>query len=586
METFGDFADYLWELQPGTCPTRRTMDDDGRRGAVGLPPVDRKMTGERDLDLASAFCRLAAEAGAREARPSSDGSVFFAYQDTARLHDGSVLFAVKGPKGRAALRWNPLDPDGPESVAGLPGSLSARGLTRDQVRRVGERIARFAASRVRRELRPFSVPREEQAEVELSEGFATTALGAFLDDGGVGWGPFRYEGCSATPPDTLSLAFESAEAKVKLEIRPAASVPAGDRDAWHPVPPLALRVAEDTRAPGRRSPEELVETYVLYALARSIAPGVGLVEAPPAPSAVEVPKSTGDMFAARDVAHPTAFFVEPLERSLGADLEAGGVTVDGFVIPSFRCEHVGGFARAAAAIVNWDKIIVGEIQEVREAWPELPVTEVDPPFGPAATAAFYREVAAASGASFCEDRLAALWAPHGAAWQALRERAAGHEVAIIVNPWEVDYLTKPETIYGLSLVSLLSEMGFRVRVVVLPGAGGDGPALVEALEAALGEEREGLTVQAEEPPEHPCDDVAASERLDALLRALPSSLVFTELPPDQRVLDAGRLSVHPRHFEPGFAGAVRTARRLVRLAESRFFACFGGAPEQRGLQCT
>ncbi len=730
------------------------------------------MTGDEALDLTAAFGRLAAEAGAREAWPSSDGAVLFVYQDTARLHDGSVLFTVKAPKGRAALRWNPLAPGAGEHHEGLAGSLSARGLTREQTARVGERIARFSSTRVSGRLRPFSVPRQENTSVEISERFAATALGAFFDDGGVRWGAFAYEGCSAPARDTLRLGFASEQARVEVEIRPLAQIPAEERSAWHPVPPLAARVAEDTRPPGRRSPEEAVESYVLYALTRSIARDTELTEAlepdvsedepaeaPPPASALEVPKTTKDLFDARDVAHPTAFFVEPLERSLGAmeavttlldadpgvavigyahpicmtkvplvnhvdyvggmwhrfaelpftvpakdvgtprlreidlvlgtadpirerikaalareetrllaffstcvadlvgldvegiiaednvrdvpvlvwtaspdeglplsrfwaqlfkvaerpggpakpghvnlvgfaaegsapareiaaDLAAAGVTADGFVIPSFRTEHVARFAEASATIVNRDKIIVGEMREVREQWPELPVVEVDPPFGPTATAAFCRKSAAAAGAELDEERLAARWAPHEATWLALRRRAAEHEVAIIVHPWEIDYLTAPETIYGLPLVSLLSEMGFRVRVVVIPGSGGDGPALVQSVLAGLGGEAEGLSVVAGEQLEEPGDDAAASERLDAMLRALPSSLVFTELPPDQRILDAGRLSIHPRDFEPGFAGAVRTARRLVRLAESRFFACFGGAPAQRGLECT
>ena len=257
----------------------------------------------------------------------------------------------------------------------------------------------------------------------------------------------------------------------------------------------------------------------------------------------------------------------PLAAEARGVLERCGVRLRGVLLPSFDSGTAERFCEASLAAVNSAEAVVREFGLARRRLePHVRFAELDPPFGPTGTRRFYRRLVAACGGGRPGAAVAAYWAPLAEAWERARRRAAEHAAAVIVASEDVEYLTQPRRLYGIDLVGLLREMGFRVRVVCTARRPSDRAAdlavsLRRSLEARRGPD-DGLEVVS-------CGGGSLRETLRA---AGDAALVFTEYPPDRRITGTGRLPFHPRDFEPGFEGALRTLVRLTRLAESRFHA--------------
>jgi hypothetical protein len=257
-------------------------------------------------------------------------------------------------------------------------------------------------------------------------------------------------------------------------------------------------------------------------------------------------------------------------QEITTDLARMGVEVNGFFMPSIRTSHLERFLEASITVVGADRLVERAFARAGEALPGLSTVTVAPPFGPSATLAFYERIARSCSASPGTETADALWNRHRGEWDAWRRRAEGHEVAVVLRSEDVPNLAHPEQMYGIDLIGVLREMGFCIRVACL---GSD-----DGRETATQAAREVEALVAERWPGDGGVAVAAVDRAGAppdMLASLGSSLVFTEFPPDRRVHDSGRFDIHPRDFQMGLAGSVRTIRRLVRLAEGRFFKVFG-----------
>ena len=249
---------------------------------------------------------------------------------------------------------------------------------------------------------------------------------------------------------------------------------------------------------------------------------------------------------------------------LRAALADVGVRAGALLGPGFHTEAAERFLEAECTMVSTDPLVRAEFDGLREMFPEMPFHDIPPPFGPAGTRAFLERVAGQTTAgSPGAAALDAAWAPYGRAWESLRRRAAVHGAALVVRPSDAHYLGGTGSLYGLDPLALLREVGFRVHVACIPGPEGDPEETAKRLGALVAEAfpgDDGVVVQVPR----------WGGSVVQVLRSLPISLAFSEFTPDRRILDAGLAAFHPRDFEMGFAGAVRTARRLVRLAEGGF----------------
>lgn len=254
-----------------------------------------------------------------------------------------------------------------------------------------------------------------------------------------------------------------------------------------------------------------------------------------------------------------------IAAGIRADLAAFGVRVNALLIPSVRTPQVDRFRQAHATIVNRDSVTQEEFRTARRLLDEATVLDLDPPFGPAATARFCEAVALAAGVDAPPNAGTERFAPYSDRWEALKIRASRHEVLIVVDAVTAIYVSDPARLYGLNVVSLLLEMGFGVRILWI---GDDEPAIgVSADKTRV-----------------PIDRLADAAALPSWLSNSRASLVFTEYVQDSRVTSAGKLPVTPRDFEPGFEGSLKTLLRLVRLAECAFFDTFDPRGSGGGAQ--
>lgn len=254
--------------------------------------------------------------------------------------------------------------------------------------------------------------------------------------------------------------------------------------------------------------------------------------------------------------------------SLRRELSVLGLTVNAMVVPSLRTWQIAGFREAGSTLVNRDSVAQEEFRLARLDLGEEEIWDIAPPFGVRGSLQFYREVARHCGVEWSPAIEDALWGPLRKRFEAWKERASAHEAALVMTPEDLLYIEHPQRIYGLDLVALVLEMGFSLRILMVEkDDSGEG---ISALKTLLGT-RDDVVAQRSRVDLERC----APEDFSSRLTALPSDLVFTEYPPDSRVLDSGRMAFHPRDFEMGLTGALSTLIRLVRLAEGRFFKTFG-----------
>ncbi len=254
-----------------------------------------------------------------------------------------------------------------------------------------------------------------------------------------------------------------------------------------------------------------------------------------------------------------------IANELRLDLERLGVSVNGFVIPSVRSSAIERFFESGTTLVNRSRMCDLEFWEARQRFPGMNPIDIDPPFGRQGTQRFLetvtRECEVASNV-----RPEELWEPHAYLWKQWQRRAKEHAAGIIIGPDDTRYLLHPPDLYGLPVMQLLEEMGFGVRVICRAKPS-DAEQFAEKLSKDL-KSRFSLSGAVT------IESSSSEMEISRAIRDLDVSLVFTEYPPDRRALLAGCSSFHPRDFEMGYSGAVRTLMRLVRKAESDFPSTF------------
>ncbi|MBM4394807.1 MAG: hypothetical protein FJ087_03845, partial [Deltaproteobacteria bacterium] len=183
-----------------------------------------------------------------------------------------------------------------------------------------------------------------------------------------------------------------------------------------------------------------------------------------------------------------------------------------------------------------------------------------PPYGPAATIAWLRAVAEATGRlDRCGDGIDALAAAASSAWAERAAEAAARGVGIVADERHVPRLADPARNWGLPLLALLDEMGFRVRVALFDRDAATATS-VSAIRAALpaGARHEVVTF-------------GTQADLSAFLAAPDLDLVYSEYRFDHRVTSAGKAPFAADAFEMGIEGGLRSLDRLLALCRLPFY---------------
>jgi len=211
-----------------------------------------------------------------------------------------------------------------------------------------------------------------------------------------------------------------------------------------------------------------------------------------------------------------------------------GVEVAGRMVPDVSLRALASYSDEASAQLLWPQAEYEPLYGGLLLKSRVPAVRITPPFGLAGTRAFLEQAARSVGLT-TEAAPAAVLAAFSegeARLAALRERAASMRLGIAVTPHFSSVPGTAEQACGVPLVDFLGSLGFQVELL------------------------------------HDAQDRA---RLDWWLRS-GLHAVYTELSFDPRLADAGVAPFGLADLEPGIEGAVRTARRLIRLADARFFS--------------
>lgn len=214
-------------------------------------------------------------------------------------------------------------------------------------------------------------------------------------------------------------------------------------------------------------------------------------------------------------------------------LERAGVVVHGCVLPELSLDRLEHYDEAAAQLL-WPQVEYRALYEALFANLPLPTAYVEPPFGIEGVRAMVRQAATLTGGdgevavAKLQDDCAAI----AAELDALAPRIAQVRIGIGLTARQADLLDDAGAMCGVPVVRFLESLGFQVEVL------------------------------------HDSQDV---ERLNWWLRS-GLSLVYSDLSTDRRLQSAGVAHFALSDLEPGLQGAVRTARRLLRLAGARFFS--------------
>ncbi|MFA6316122.1 MAG: nitrogenase component 1 [Elusimicrobiota bacterium] len=239
----------------------------------------------------------------------------------------------------------------------------------------------------------------------------------------------------------------------------------------------------------------------------------------------------------------------PPGRALGelvALLRRAGVEVNTRVLPALHTDAAQRYLNARVQILYPN----GAYEEAyKEFFEPLPIRTValDAPYGLAGTVKWLEEVVRAVGvkpsAVFNASRKASA-----SLWAAGREEAGRRGLAFIVDGLHVARLTDHKQMWGVPLLRLLSEMGFKVQVLC---------------HGKSSKEASGLSY------------FQTQEELAKLLKDGPFQAAYSEYAFDPRLASAGKAQFSLEPFEMGFDGGLRTQKALNELCAWPFYRRYG-----------
>ncbi|MBI5883205.1 MAG: hypothetical protein HZB91_08880 [Elusimicrobia bacterium] len=237
-----------------------------------------------------------------------------------------------------------------------------------------------------------------------------------------------------------------------------------------------------------------------------------------------------------------------------------GLKVAGSMFPDLDSRKMRGGRKAGALVwvspVGWEKI--SDAHFIRNG---LKVVRFHPPYGIRGTVEWLGRVCSVLGRD--PSLAACAAAPHSRALAALRRECRERTVALIGDQADLSAMVQRGQPMGFSVAAVLSEMGFRVRCLVLDpdgkaqwwGAGGGGTA------TAPGDAGSGSVEFLR---------FSTSAELDRLL-AGGVDLAFTHFNHDPRLAARGVAGFCEEAFEVGVEGFLASGRRLLRRCRTRPF---------------
>lgn len=130
-------------------------------------------------------------------------------------------------------------------------------------------------------------------------------------------------------------------------------------------------------------------------------------------------------------------------------------------------------------------------------------------------------------------------------WERLVGEARGLKVGIVVDRASMKMLSDPPRNYSMDLPALLAEMGLGVEYLMY--SGGDAKAAGD------------------------CAIFSTPDELKSLLETSECGCFYSDYYFDARLVEAGKSQFSRQFFEPGFQGAIRTARRILDSCRLPFF---------------
>lgn len=242
-----------------------------------------------------------------------------------------------------------------------------------------------------------------------------------------------------------------------------------------------------------------------------------------------------------------------------------GVAIKGTILPRASSRLMAQVMQAEVLVFRpstfmtelYDRVFVGCGQN--KIYP-------DPPFGIAGTSAWLRAIADSVGrAGDAEMVVGKAEEACRSELDSLRLAASVHEMTFVANPSNPARLTDPVGATGLAVLPAVAELGYRIRVL----ARDDVPALFrdfrDKIQAWADQNRVDVIIEG----------FGDRDALSAAIRAGRGGAVFSEFFYDSRISREGRQQFSARDFEMGYSGALRTARRLLRLSGMPFYGRYG-----------
>ena len=242
-------------------------------------------------------------------------------------------------------------------------------------------------------------------------------------------------------------------------------------------------------------------------------------------------------------------------------LESMGITINAMLVPDVDMAAMRRFAHAELSVF-FDSVLFDTSYNRLFAASSLPKLRPVPPFGPTRCRAWLKAVAEAMGRGGAADAAwEAIWAPHAADWATLQEEARGYRLGFVIDERRLRTLLNPRDLTGVPVLELLLEQGFVLDFLYY----GDDPApLLEALPA--------LDAQALEPATWSTFTTPAE--LGVRLQESEAVAFYSELYFDRRLTRCGKAQFSVRDFKLGPAGAIESARQLIRTCRLPFYRVY------------
>lgn len=169
-----------------------------------------------------------------------------------------------------------------------------------------------------------------------------------------------------------------------------------------------------------------------------------------------------------------------------------------------------------------------------------------------------------------KERLEGLCLKYGPRWMELQKEARNYRLGFVLDGQTIPFLADPSLAGGVPLLPVLAEMGFGIDLLVASPRREDARRRIEETIRVL--------LRQSPPPgegDSRFEEIRAHwfERPEDLWRLLKDGdfrAVYSDFLRDRRLVRGGKAQFTLSFFEMGFAGAIRTAERLLALCRLPF----------------